>query len=155
MLLKVWPWLLLYVSIRLHKSAPGHSGYLLSQVRFDSGERNSLRFAQALVKENQSPSVWTSVIPFGDSVSVFWESPHLLRQSSLFVTETAISIGSVSQASLPYGQDAATWSKLRPSDTLMPNLQPKAVRLRSSSCPRSFRWHWDQTAMTPVSKAEF
>lgn len=65
----------LHLLIRLYKSAPGHSGYLLSQVRFDSGELYSLRFAQALVKGNQAPSVQTSVLPFGDSASVFEESP--------------------------------------------------------------------------------
>lgn len=73
----------LHLPIRLQTTAPVHPGYVLSQVWFDSGEVHSLGFAQALVKGNQAPSVWTSVIPFGDSSSVFEESPTAISMGSL------------------------------------------------------------------------
>lgn len=61
------------------------SGYLHSPVQFDLGELFSLRFAQALVKGNQTPRVWTFVISLGCSASepllTFEESPTLLDRT--------------------------------------------------------------------------
>lgn len=130
----------LYLLIRLHKPAPGYSGYPLSQ--------------------NQTPNVWMSVIPFGCSASeplLVSEEPPTLWDRALSSSQD-LEFPHTDFSSHSYCSSAITGSRLPQPDTSSTTICNRNLRLRSCNCPKcipltllltnasSCAWaHWGQT----------